>query len=88
MALNRAQVLSAWKGDGLSEDTAFSPSITTDYPAISKCQDITAQPSAELTPNPNVYSVLIEVDDSTLALIEADPLYIVLTSDILVEDII
>ena len=85
---NRAEILTAWEGDGLSEDTAFSPSITTDYPAIAKYQDITAQPSAELTPNPNMYNVLIECDDATLALIEADPKYSVIISDPIIEDII
>ena len=77
-----------WQGDGASEATAFSPQITTDHPTIAKYEDVTAQPSENLSPNPNLFACKIECDDVTLTAIEADPNYYVVYADVIPEDII
>ena len=85
--MNRAEILTAWTGTGTEQDS-YSPKITTDHPTIAKYEDITGQPSANLTPNPNNFSSLIECDDATLAAIEADNQYYVVWSEVIPEDII
>ena len=86
--MNTAEVLTQWIGTGTSEDDAYRPSITTDHPTIAKYEDTTGQPSENLTPNPNTFSCRIECDDATLAAIEADNNYYVISSDVIPEDII
>ena len=82
----RASVNTAWEGDGASEDTAFSPTITTDHPDIVKYEDNTGQPSENLTPDPNMYTVLIECEETTLNAIIADNAYYLNWSEVIPED--
>ena len=86
--MNRAEVLTMWEGDGLSQDTAFSPQITTDHPTIAKYEDVTGQPSENLSPSPNIFLCKIECDDATLSAIEADANYEVFWSEVIPEDVI
>ena len=74
----KAQVLTQWIGDGLTPETANRPKIMDDYPAIQKFEDVTAQPSENLAPNPNLYIVQIECSQATLDAIKADSNFMVL----------
>ena len=75
----RAEVLTPWVGDGLTVETANRPELGEDYQI--KIEDITGQPAGNLHPDPNLYSVLVECDEITLAAIEADPKYHVVWSE-------
>ena len=71
----KAEVLTAWVGDGVSIETANRPKLIDDYSV--KMEDVTGQPSANLHPDPNLYIVQIECDQATLDLIDADPNYVI-----------
>ncbi|MFW2441124.1 MAG: hypothetical protein ACN4GR_17335 [Arenicellales bacterium] len=79
--MNRATVLTSW-GQYNGHD---APQIAIDYLGqLTRCDDITEQSSG--VPDPNLYSVVIECDDATLALIESDTNYHVITSEVIDED--
>lgn len=72
----KAHILTPWIGDGLSIETAYRPKIINDYAV--KMEDVTEQDSANLTPDPNLYIIGAECDQSTLSAILADSNYLVL----------
>lgn len=76
----KAQVLTGWAGDGLTTATAYKPIITNDY-TIRKYTDVTGQDSANLPPDPNLYIIEVEADESVITAIEADNNYQVLFSE-------
>jgi len=82
----KASVNTAWMGDGCSEATAYKPKLTTDHPDIVKYEDDTGQPSENLAPDPNMFSVLIECDEATLNGIIADSTYYLNWSETIPED--
>lgn len=73
----RAEIVTTWAGDGTPQ-SPYHPKIRGDYPLLA-CHDETGQES--VPPSPNGLIVLIECDDATLALIEADPGAAVLWSE-------
>ena len=83
----RAEVTTSWTGTGASTDDANRPQLGDDY-ALLKREDITGQPSANLQPDPNLYNVLVEVEESVLDAINADPDYLVLWQELIPEDVL
>ncbi|MCP4493224.1 MAG: hypothetical protein GY820_38870 [Gammaproteobacteria bacterium] len=79
-----AEVLTTWSPD-------LQPQIALDYlGSLTKCNDITAQPSENLTPNPNLYVVYIECEESVMDDIESDSDYVIIPGtreDIVEEEI-
>ena len=73
----RAIIVTPRSGDGLTTLTAYACQAASDYP-FSQWQDITGQ--ANVPSVPNVYTVVAVLDDATLAAIQADPTYVVLTA--------
>lgn len=74
MATVRAQVLTSWNGSGTALDP-YRPAITDDFPAIISYKDITRQPAANITPDPNLFIAEITCSETTLDAIEADLQY-------------
>ena len=83
--MNTATVITMWMGDGdgVNGTTPYHPMLLDDYPGIAGYEDITGQPSSNLIPAPNNYTIRITVDDATLAAIQADSAYTVLTAEII-----
>ena len=83
--MNRAEVMTPWvaaiPGDDMS---ANHPKLMDDH-ALQGWEDITGQPAENLSPTPNIYVIRITCDDITLAAIEADLQYEVLTSEVIDE---
>lgn len=75
-----ATIITPWIGDG-TKASPYHPKITDDYPTIYRYVDTTVQPSANLTPAPNLFIGQFEMDAVTLALIEADDNYFVLWNE-------
>ena len=75
----RAEVITAWIGDGATILTAREPRVSVDYTV--NWTDSTGQPAENLTPKPNMFIVRIECSPETLLEIEDDPLYQVLWSE-------
>lgn len=75
----RAEVITAWIGDGLSIETAKRPHVAGHYKL--KCEDTTGQDGANIVPKPNMCIVQIECSPETLLEIEDDPIYLVLWSE-------
>ena len=73
----RAEVLTRWVGDGVSIGTAHRPQLKDDY-VVLNYEDVTRQPSANLHPDPNMYTVLIECDPAVMNAIEIDSNYVVI----------
>lgn len=74
--MKRAQVLTPWIGDG-SDGNAYHPQLPTDH-AVLRWVDVTAQPTENLQPDPNLFVVEIVGEDAVLAAIDADSTYLVL----------
>ncbi len=72
MALVRAEILTPW------EDVANETGGVQRWPLVSSVfrlacwQDITGQPSANLLPNPNLFSILAVADETEIAAIKLD----------------
>lgn len=82
--MNRIEILSQWSVNTEGENT---PNFRVDYAGkFSTWEDITRTPSPNLTPNPNQVVLRVECNDATLALIEADTNYFVLTSEVIDEE--
>lgn len=75
-----AAVVTPWIGDGLSPETSNRSQLASDHSVVS-VRDITGQPTANLRPDPNEYTVAVVCDQATLDAIEADPTYEVLWSE-------
>ena len=78
--MNTATVVGPWTGTGTLADP-YRPMLAIDYPGIALWSDITGQPSANLIPSPASYTVQITVDDATLAAIQGDSAYVVLSAE-------
>jgi len=84
--MNTATIVTMWMGDGdgINGTTPYYPMLTDDYPGIASYSDITGQPSSHLIPIPDSYTVEVTVDDATLAAIQGDAAYTVLTAEAIV----
>jgi hypothetical protein len=78
-----ADIITPFTGDG-SEDNANRPQLGDDYATI-RWSDITGTPSAQLTPSPNMYVLRAEVTEAVLSDIESDGVYLVLSSEEIVD---
>lgn len=76
----RARVETPYAGTGTQVDP-YRPRLLDEYP-VQSCVDLTGQPSAELVPNPNLYVVEVTCDEATLAAIQADSRYTVVSSEV------
>ena len=79
MANFTIEVITPFVGDG-AEGNANRPQMGDDY-AFIRWTDITATPSAQLTPSPNMYTIKAEVTEAVLDAIEGDGVYHVLSSE-------
>jgi len=68
-----AEVLTPWTGDGATYETRYQPKVALDYGC--DYSDVTSQDAANVYPDPNLYSVLIECDEATLTAIRNDNNY-------------
>jgi len=83
------EIVSQWRGDGQSDETAFGPVLAALLTLPGEgFEDVTGQPSANLTPDPNVYIVRVRCEAATLDAIEADSRFAVLWSEEEVDDAI
>ena len=81
--MKRISVMTPWSEvteDGEEGETFFTPTIAGDY-TFAKWRDVTGQPTVNLTPNPNLMLVVIEVADAVADAIEADGNYTVMSSE-------
>jgi len=79
--MNVAEIITPWIGTGTPADPN-RPQLGDDH-ALSKWEDVTGQPSANLKPLPNLFVVRAEMTDAVLTAIEADSTYEVLWSEVL-----
>lgn len=94
--MNKVEVITPWVEAIFGDDTTSNhPKIQDDYPyvqatgyGILSWEDTTGQPSENLSPDPNSYIVFATCDDATLADLEADASYYVLTSEVIVDEAI
>ena len=74
--MNRVRVLTPW---GTKGKAGFFPQVLIDHPLSPNSgetyQDVTGQPTANIVPSPNVYTVELVCTDATLSAIQADPNY-------------
>ena len=82
MANWRIEVVSSW-----TENGGYAPLLREDHGILNQ-SDITAQPSVNLMPDPNLYNVLVECTEAVLDAINADSAYLVLWQELIPEDII
>ena len=80
----RIEVITPFVGDGTGGN-ANRPQMGDDYTFI-RWTDITATPSAQLTPSPNMYVIKAEVTEAVLNSIESDGTYHVLSSEEIILD--
>ncbi len=78
--MTTAQILTPWTGDGRTLETAFRPQLMDDF-KIDQYTDLTGQPNAQLIPSPNLLLVQVQVSPAVLAQIEANPTYLVVSSE-------
>ena len=74
----RALILTPWAGDGSSN--SYHPLAAEAYP-LQRWTDVTAQPSAELQPDPNLYAIEATLTPAALASIDADNRFLVVWSE-------
>ena len=84
--MEKADILSTWTGDG-SEDNPNHPSLQ-DTHAVSKWQDSTGTPAANLSPEPNAVVLYVEAETAVMDAIEADENYIILTREVIPQEIV
>ena len=72
MALATADFATAWIGDG-TESNPNTPSFSSATGLSYKYEDITGQPTENLSPNPNVFVARITADESVLDALDALP---------------
>ena len=76
------EIVSQWRGDGQSDETVFGPVLAALLTLPGEgFEDVTGQPSANLTPDPNVYIVQVRCEAETLDQIEADGRFLVLSEE-------
>ena len=97
--LYQFEVITPWVGyaDDPSPEPSNHPKLQDDYPhrfnpdgsvaqeGIRKWEDTTNQDAANIVPDPNLYVIKCEADETVLDLIEANPDYAVLWSQEIVE---
>ena len=85
----KALVATGWDGTG-AEDNAYHPTLTDDHPLKPGCkvEDVTGQPVAGITPDPNLFVVLVTGTAEYIDEIEADADYLLLAIEEIVEDAI
>ena len=82
-----AEVVSGWQGDGVTE--RFRPVLGALLTLPGEgFEDVTGQPSANLTPDPNVYIVRVRCEAETLDAIESDSRFLVLRCELEPDDAI
>jgi len=82
-----AEIATRWQGDGKSTETGFGPLLGTLLTRPGEgFGDVTAQPSANLKPDPNCYVVRVRCEGGTLDVIEADSRFLVLWCEEEAED--
>jgi hypothetical protein len=77
--MTRAEIATPWTGTG-TQDDPNRPQLADDYP-LNGWSDVTGQSAENLQPDPNLFVVMVECEDSVLTQIEADPHYAVLWSE-------
>ncbi len=83
MANWTADIVTPFIGDG-TEGNANRPQLGDDYATI-RWSDITGTPSANLAPSPNLYILRAEVTEAVLGDIESDGVYLVLSSEEIID---
>ena len=78
------EIITPFTGDGSSTENANRPQMGDEYEFI-RWEDITATPSAQLTPSPNMYIIRAEVTGSVLDDIEKDGTYHIQSAEELVD---
>lgn len=74
----RAQLVTAWVGTGVEGDP-FRPAVIDSF-AVRSWRDVTGQPSTNLIPEPNAFTVEVTCDEAALEAIVAAG-YVVLWSE-------
>ena len=83
----KSQIVTPWiAAIGNSSLTGNHPQLLDDYPTIRSFEDGTGQPSANIMPAPNEYTVEIICAPEVLFSIESDPDYEVLWSEEIEEE--
>ena len=84
--MERAEVVTDWIGTGAQEDSN-RPSLGDAF-TLSKWEDITGQPAANIRPDPNAYVVYTEAETAVMDAIAADPNHVILegTREVIPED--
>lgn len=77
----RIEVITPFVGDG-TQGNSNRPQMGDDYPFI-RWEDITATPSVQLSPSPNIYIIKAEVTEAVLNQIESDGTYHVLCAEVI-----
>lgn len=77
-------IITPWTGTGLEED-ANRPQLGDDH-VFSKWEDVTGQNAQGIRPDPNLYTLRVELEEAALAGVEADGIYYVVSSEEMVED--
>lgn len=78
--MKRAEILTPWTGTGERIVNPYRPLLGDEYTLV-ETRDTTDQPSTNLYPDPNLYSLEVVCEDAVLAAIESDPTYLVLCSE-------
>lgn len=74
MSNYRAQISGPWIGTGLFLQDAKRPQLSDDLELLNM-SDVTGQPSENLQPDPNLYTVEVVVLDTVLDDIQSDNTY-------------
>jgi len=77
----RIEVITPFVGDG-TRGNANRPQMGEDY-AFIRWEDITAIPSAQLKPSPNMNTIKAEVTEAVLNQIESDGTYYVISAEVI-----
>jgi len=81
-----AEIATSWQGNG-TDEVPFAPILGALLTQEGEgWEDVTAQPSANLTPDPNVYIVRVRCEAETLDAIESDSRFLVLWSELIKEE--
>lgn len=73
--MQRSAIITPWIGSGTESDP-FRPLLADAYPL--SCSDVTGQPSSEIAPDPNAYTVEVQAEASMLDEIAADTRFLIL----------
>ena len=79
-------IASPWMGSGTMEDS-YRPQFGDDYTYIT-WSELSVRPSPEYCADPNLGILTCEVDDTVLAVLEADTNYFILTCEEIIDAIL